>query len=91
MPVRLARSRREVQCLISVGADKRRREDHSASGTKPKSEFVRGTLGAFKQECLSKLILFGEGPLSRVLSEYSLHGHNERNHQGMGNRLLSRI
>jgi len=41
-----------------------------------------------KQECLSKVILFGEESLSRVLSEYSTHYHRERNHQGKGNRLL---
>jgi hypothetical protein len=41
-----------------------------------------------KQECLSKVILFGEVSLSRVLSEYSTHYHRERNHQGKGNRLL---
>jgi len=41
-----------------------------------------------KQECLSKLILFGEGSLARVLAEYSRHYHHERNHQGKGNVLL---
>src|SRR6202140_1607203 len=41
-----------------------------------------------KQECLSKLILFGEGPLLRVLAEYNRHYHHERNHQGKDNRLL---
>ena len=34
------------------------------------------------------LILFGEGPLSRVLTAYSRHYHSERNHQGKGDRLL---
>ena len=34
------------------------------------------------------MILFGQGPLSRVLAEYSRHYHHERNHQGKGNRLL---
>jgi len=34
------------------------------------------------------VILFGEGPLSRVLSEYSQHYHTERNHQGKNNQLL---
>ena len=34
------------------------------------------------------VILFGEGRLSRVLTEYSPHYHHERNHQGKGNRLL---
>jgi putative transposase len=41
-----------------------------------------------KQECLSKVILFGEASLSRVLSEYSRHYHHERNHQGRDNKLL---
>jgi putative transposase len=35
-----------------------------------------------KQECLSKLILFGECPLSRTLAEFSAPYHGERNHQG---------
>jgi hypothetical protein len=41
-----------------------------------------------KEECLSKLIQFGEGPLSRTLAEFSAHYHGERNHQGKGNKLL---
>ena len=41
-----------------------------------------------KQECLSKLILFGERPLRRVLQQYVAHYHEERNHQGKQNRLL---
>ena len=40
------------------------------------------------QECLSRLILFGERPLSRALAEFSAHYHGERNHQGKGNQLL---
>jgi putative transposase len=41
-----------------------------------------------KEECLSKLILFGEASLRRVLREYLTHFHRERNHQGKGNVLL---
>ena len=41
-----------------------------------------------KEEALSKLILFGEGSLRRTLSEYLVHFHRERNHQGKGNVLL---
>jgi hypothetical protein len=41
-----------------------------------------------KDECLSKLILFGEHSLRRALSEYVQHYHAERNHQGRGNVLL---
>jgi putative transposase len=50
--------------------------------------FAERWVRSVKQECLSKLILFGEGALSRVLTEYSRHYHYERNHQGKGNRLL---
>jgi hypothetical protein len=41
-----------------------------------------------KEEALSKLILFGEASLRRVLGEYVTHFHHERNHQGKGNVLL---
>src|SRR6185312_12851090 len=41
-----------------------------------------------KQECLSKLILFSEASLKRVLAEYLAHYHTERNHQGKHNLLL---
>jgi transposase InsO family protein len=41
-----------------------------------------------KEEALSKLILFGEASLRRVLREYLSYFHRERNHQGKGNVLL---
>ena len=41
-----------------------------------------------KEEALSKLILFGETSLRRVLREYLVHYHVERNHQGKDNVLL---
>ena len=41
-----------------------------------------------KQECLSKVILFGERSLRKALSEYVAHYHAERNHQGKDNVLL---
>ena len=41
-----------------------------------------------KEEALSKLILFGEASLRRVPSEYLVHYHVERNHQGKDNVLL---
>ena len=52
--------------------------------------FAERWVRSAKQECLSKLILSGEGPLSRTLAEFSLHDQGERNHQGEGNKLLSR-
>ena len=43
---------------------------------------------SIKEECLSKLILFGEKSLQRVVSNYLEHYHQERNHQGKDNLLL---
>jgi putative transposase len=50
--------------------------------------FAERWVRSAKQECLSKLILFGENSLRRVLTEYLAHFHCERNHQGKGNILL---
>ena len=48
--------------------------------------FVR----SIKSECLSKIIPLGERHLRLVVSEYAEHYHLERNHQGLGNRLIER-
>ena len=41
-----------------------------------------------KEECLFKVVLFGERSLRRAVCEYVEHYHAERNHQGKGNILL---
>ena len=41
-----------------------------------------------KDECLSKIILFGDRSLRRAVSEYVAHYHTERNHEGKSNVLL---
>lgn len=41
-----------------------------------------------KEECLSKLVLFGERSLQYALTEFVAHYHSERNHQGKANSLL---
>ncbi len=42
-----------------------------------------------KTECLRKLIFFGIGSLERALREYvEFHYRSERNHQGIGNRII---
>jgi putative transposase len=45
-------------------------------------------IGSAKQECLSKLILFGGRSLRYALDEYILHHQHERNHQGKDNVIL---
>jgi transposase InsO family protein len=41
-----------------------------------------------KEECLSRLILFGEASLHHALTQYVAHFHHEWNHQGKSNMLL---
>ena len=47
--------------------------------------FAERWVRSVKEECLSKLILFGEGSLSRALNQFQEHYLGERNHQGKGN------
>ena len=42
-----------------------------------------------KRECLSRMIVFGERHLRRVLGEYVAHYNRDRPHQGIGNRLIT--
>ena len=46
--------------------------------------FVR----SIKEECLDRMILFGEGHLRRVIDQYVEHYYGERNHQGIDNELI---
>lgn len=50
--------------------------------------FAERWVRSVKEECLSKLILFGERSLKRALHHYEMHYHQERNHQGKDNVLL---
>jgi len=57
--------------------------------------FAERWVRSVKEECLSKLILFGESSLRTALTQFQEHylqfqEHylNERNHQGKGNVLL---
>ncbi len=46
--------------------------------------FVR----SIKEECLNRIIFFGEQSLRRAITEFVTHYHQERNHQGLDNRLI---
>jgi hypothetical protein len=50
--------------------------------------FAERWVSSVKEECLCKLVLFGQASLRRALAEYVEHFHAERNHQGKGNVLL---
>jgi putative transposase len=50
--------------------------------------FAERFVRSIKAECLNRLIFLGEASLKHAVREYMTHYHAERNHQGMGNRLL---
>jgi integrase-like protein len=47
--------------------------------------FVR----SIKEECLDRVIPFGERHLRQMIAEYVKHHHRERNHQGIENTLIA--
>ena len=75
------------------------RDDLDREGVKPVrcparaancNAFAERFVRSIKDECLDRMILFGEASLRRALREYVMHFRRERNHQGVGNRLLER-
>jgi putative transposase len=44
---------------------------------------------SLRQECLNRMIFFGEDRLRRAVHSYVSHYHHERNHQGLENRLIN--
>ena len=43
---------------------------------------------SIKDECLNRMIFFGERSLRKATTEFADHYHKERNHQGLNNRLI---
>jgi hypothetical protein len=43
---------------------------------------------SIKEECLNRMIFFGQASLRHAITQYMAYYHCERNHQGLGNRLL---
>lgn len=50
--------------------------------------FAERFVRSIKAECLDHLILVGERSLRRVVEEFCAHYHEERNHQGLENKLI---
>ncbi len=46
--------------------------------------FVR----TIQESCLNRMIFFGDRPLGTAINEFVEFYHHERNHQGIGNRLI---
>ncbi len=43
---------------------------------------------SIKEECLERIIFFGEKSLQNAVANFLTHYHQERNHQGLNNQLL---
>jgi putative transposase len=58
----------------------------------PRSPNLQAHLERFwrslKEECLERMIFFGEIALRKAITEWVAHFHTERNHQGLENRLI---
>jgi putative transposase len=50
--------------------------------------YVERFVRSIKQECLNRVIPFGDRHLRRLIAEYVEHYHRERNHQGLANELI---
>jgi transposase InsO family protein len=46
--------------------------------------FVR----SIKESCLDRTVLIGESSLHRATSQFVFHYHQERNHQGLENKII---
>jgi putative transposase len=51
--------------------------------------FAERFVRSIKEECLGRVVVLGEHHLRLLVREYVEHYHRERNHQRLGNRLLS--
>lgn len=62
------------------------RQPPRSSNLNPYAErFVRSV----KEECMDRIVPLGETHLRAAIGEFLVHDHEERNHQGLGNRLIS--
>jgi transposase InsO family protein len=41
-----------------------------------------------KEECLERMVFFGERSLQNAVADFLVHYHQERNHQGLNNQLI---
>jgi transposase InsO family protein len=70
--------------LTTIGVDCIKLPPRSPNLNAYTERFVR----SIKESCLNRVILFGEPSLRRASREFVTHYHQERNHQGLSNRLI---
>jgi putative transposase len=55
------------------------------------NSYAERWIRSVRGECLSRVIPLGERHLRYLLSEYLVHYHQERNHQGLDHRLIELV
>src|SRR5215471_17490632 len=73
-----------LNMLADTGVKSVRLPPNSPNVNAYAERFVR----SIKESCLERMIFFGEGSLRKAIHEFVAHYHTERNHQGLGNRLI---
>jgi putative transposase len=73
-----------LRLLAGVGVESVKLPPQSPNLNAHAERFVR----SIKESCLDRLILFGEQSLRTAVSQFVTHYHQERPHQGLGNRLI---
>jgi len=73
-----------VTMLQSAGVQSVRLPPRSPNLNAYAERFVR----TIKESCLDRMILMGEASLHRAASQFVLHYHAERNHQGLENKII---
>ena len=74
-----------VKMIADAGVESVKLPPQSPNLNAHAERFVR----SIKESCLERLIFFGEDSLRRVIQNFVVHYHSERNHQGLTNRLIS--
>ena len=73
-----------LDMLADVGVKSVKLPPRSPNLNAHAERFVR----TIKESCLERMILFGEESLRKAIHNFVAHYHGERNHQGLGNRLI---
>src|SRR5262244_3382613 len=77
-------TREFLSMLADAGIESVRLPPRSPNLNAYSERFVR----TIKESCLDQMILFGEDSLRWAVHQFVIHYHEERNHQGLGNRLI---
>jgi transposase InsO family protein len=73
-----------LKMLAETGVKSVKLPPHSPNLNAHAERFVR----SIKESCLERMIRLGEGALRKGVQEFVAHYLRERNHQGLGNRLI---